>query len=147
MSSNRRKKLAAVRRYASRLEDNAAAHLATVANDVQAAKQLLQELIEYRKEYLTPPATREQWQAQHWEDYYGFLRRLDRAVDAQREIAEQHGLRLRSVREEWQRLRTRNESLDHMDQQLLNTEQQRSELIAQKEADAWALMARIRQAQ
>ncbi|MEL7297776.1 MAG: flagellar FliJ family protein [Pseudomonadota bacterium] len=146
MTAQRREKLAVVRRYADRLESEAAGRLAAVANDAKAAEQLLQELVAYRSEYLTPPGSRQHWQAQHWDDYYEFLRRLDRAVTAQQEIVEQHEQRVRAVREEWQRLRMRSDSLEHMDKRLLKAEQQHAEQIAQKEADAWTLIAAVRQA-
>lgn len=142
MVAGRRRKLAPVRQFADREADAAAADLARATGELNAACQLLDELEAYRAGYLTRASLQNQWRATHWMDYHNFLQRLDTAIRAQKDIIEHREAQLNAVRRVWQAKKSRCRSLDQLDEKLLSRERSIADQLAQKEADARALMTR-----
>lgn len=137
---SRRAKLNSVRRFASQKESEAAERMATVVQELNSADKLLSDLSDYRVGYIESLSAKTNWNSSHWADSRDFLSRLEGAINAQQEIVDHHKAQLMHARQLWQQTKSRTKSLDQLDQKMLVDERLSADRIAQKEADARALL-------
>ncbi len=130
-------RLEPVRRVAEDREQKAAKYMAESLRVMEERQRRLEELVAYRKEYLTKFSSSggSPRSALQLQDFKAFLVRLDYVIGEQTKLVELSRAEHEKRKKKWLALRTKTKSLDKAIDRLHANEQQKEEKKVQKESD------------
>ena len=129
-----------VHRVAKNKEDRAAKQLGISQQSVLEAEKKLQELHNYRSDYLAQYEIAGQagMSAARLQEYQTFLSRLNDAIRHQEALVRAGHADRRSKQDQWLHRRTRSEALGKVLERYVDAERKQQEKVEQKETDEHA---------
>lgn len=126
--------------------DASARALGQTCTREQAEEQKLQMLIGYRRDYQRrfEETTAGSLSSASWANYHAFMKKLDLAVEQQREIVAQWHRRTLASQGEWEAQQRQVKSYDTLSRRHHETEARREDKREQRESDDFAAKAYAR---
>ena len=133
----RSKRMQPVAQHAEQIEQEAVQRFVQAQNDLEAARQQLQQLMDYREEYAQKLSSGSSMgmTIQRMRDYQVFIEKLGRAIDqAHRDIASKQNV-CEQKKLDWLKCRSRSQALEMVVEKYRLEEVKAQEKIEQKEQD------------